>query len=127
MLTRLQPDIVFITGDLYDGGKVDPDQVAAPLKNLSPRFGAYFVTGNHEEFSNSANYLDAISRSGIGVLENEKVVIEGLQIVGVNDRDSTDPHRFRSILERAELDRRSTDLARWRSAIPIGPTSCCST
>ena len=110
MLTRLQPDIVFITGDLYDGGKVDPDQVAAPLKNLSPRFGAYFVTGNHEEFSNSANYLDAISRSGIGVLENEKVVIEGLQIVGVNDRDSTDPHRFRSILERAELDREQASI-----------------
>ena len=110
LLTRLQPDIVFITGDLYDGGKVDPDQVAAPLKNLSPRFGAYFVTGNHEEFSNSANYLDAISRSGIGVLENEKVVIDGLQIVGVNDRDSTDPHRFRSILERAELDREQASI-----------------
>ena len=105
MLTRLQPDIVFITGDLYDGGKVDPDQVAAPLKKLSTKFGAYFVTGNHEEFSDSTKYLDAIKGSGIGVLENDKVTINGLQIVGVNDRDSANPGRLRSILECAELDR----------------------
>ena len=75
MLTRLQPDIVFITGDLYDGGKVDPDQVTAPLKKLSTKFGAYFVTGNHEEFSDSTKYLDAIKGSGIGVLENDKVKV----------------------------------------------------
>jgi hypothetical protein len=110
MLTRLQPDIVFITGDLYDGGKVDPDQVAAPLKKLSTKFGAYFVTGNHEEFSDSTKYLDAIKGSGIGVLENDKVTINGLQIVGVNDRDSADPHRFRSILKQADLDRNRASI-----------------
>ncbi len=75
------------------------------MKKLSTKFGAYFVTGNHEEFSDSTKYLDAIKGSGIGVLENDKVTINGLQIVGVNDRDSADPGRLRSILECAELDR----------------------
>jgi uncharacterized protein len=109
-LSRLSPDIVFITGDLYDGSKVDANELAAPWKELSAKFGAYFVTGNHEEFSDSTKYLDAIKGSGIGVLENDKITINGLQIVGVNDGDSADPHGFRSILERADLDRNRASI-----------------
>jgi predicted MPP superfamily phosphohydrolase len=105
MLANLQPDIVFITGDLYDGSKVNAEQVVAPLRELSGKFGAYFVTGNHEEFSDPSKYLHAIEGAGIGVLNNRKVIIDGLQIFGVNDRDSADTGRFRSVLERAEVDR----------------------
>src|SRR5258708_9125814 len=68
MLRRLQPDSVFVTGDPYDGTQVDPDKFASPWKELSARFGAYFVTGNHEEFSDPTKYLDGVNRSGIGVL-----------------------------------------------------------
>jgi predicted MPP superfamily phosphohydrolase len=104
-LTSLRPDIVFITGDLYDGSKVDAEEVAAPLRDLPAKFGAYFVTGNHEEFSSPTKYLDAIKRTGVGVLDNEKVIVDGLQIVGVNDRDSAEPGRFRWVLEHANIDR----------------------
>jgi predicted MPP superfamily phosphohydrolase len=105
MLRRLQPDIVFVTGDLYDGTKVDPDKFASPWKELSARFGAYFVTGNHEEFSDPTKYLDGVNRSGIGVLNNEKVIVDGLQIVGVHHSDSANPSRFRAILKHADVDR----------------------
>ena len=102
-LARIAPDIVFLTGDLYDGTKVDATSLAAPWKELSPPLGAYFVTGNHEEFSHPAKYLDAVSGAGIRVLNNEKVVIDGVQLVGVNHHDSVNVDRFRSILERALL------------------------
>ena len=105
ILRRLRPDAVFITGDLYDGSKVDHDAVAKPWKDISPPFGSYFVTGNHEEFSDSSKYLEAVTRSGIRVLNNEKVTVDGLQIVGVQDRDLANPDRFRTILQEAELDR----------------------
>jgi predicted MPP superfamily phosphohydrolase len=105
MLGRLRPDVVFITGDLYDGGNVDLAEVVAPWKVLQAKFGAYFVTGNHEEFSDRTQYLDAIRRSGIQVLNNEKLIVDGLQIVGVHYSDAANPGRFRSILERAGLDR----------------------
>jgi uncharacterized protein len=110
MLANLRPDIVFITGDLFDGSKVDAEQVVAPLRELSGKFGAYFVTGNHEEFSDPSKYLQAIEGAGIGVLNNEKVVIDGLQVFGVNDRDSADTGRFRSVLERAEIDRHRASI-----------------
>ena len=110
MLLRLRPDVVFITGDLYDGTKVNPDDLAAPWKELSPAFGTYFVTGNHEEFSDPTRYLDAVKSSSIRVLDNETVTVDGLQIVGVHYRDSANPDRFRSILEDASLDRSRSSI-----------------
>jgi predicted MPP superfamily phosphohydrolase len=110
MLARLRPDIIFIAGDFYDGSKVNADQLAKPLRGLSAKFGAYFAAGNHEEFSDSTKYLDALERAGIRVLNNEKVILDGLQIVGVHHRDSAVPTHFRSILERAGLDRNQASI-----------------
>ncbi|MGB7846534.1 MAG: metallophosphoesterase [Candidatus Acidiferrum sp.] len=105
MLRQLKADVVFISGDLFDGTKVDPHRLVAPWKQLSPRFGSYFVTGNHEVFSDPAKYLQAIEDSGIRVLHNEKVNLDGLQVVGVPYSEAGDAKRFQSILENAELDR----------------------
>jgi uncharacterized protein len=121
LLQRLGPDVVFITGDLYDGTKADLDRLVAPWKELSAPFGAYFVTGNHEEFSDPAKYLHAVKRSGVCVLNNEKMTIDGLQIIGVHYRDAGNPERFRSILQRAALDpgRASILLAHAPHGLPI--------
>jgi len=109
-LTRLRPDVVFLTGDLYDGTKVDAIALAVPWKNLSPPLGAYFITGNHEEFADPSQYLDAVTRVGFRVLNNEKVTIDGLQVVGVRHHDSTNPDRFRSILKRAAVNREQPSI-----------------
>jgi uncharacterized protein len=105
MLRQLKADVVFISGDLFDGTKVDAARLVAPWKQLSPRFGSYFVTGNHEEFSDPSKYLQAIEDSGIHVLHNEKVNLDGLQVVGVPFSEAGDAKHFQSILERADLDR----------------------
>jgi predicted MPP superfamily phosphohydrolase len=104
MLMRLRPDIVFITGDLFDGTAADLRRLTEPWMELSAPLGAYFVTGNHEEFSDHTKYLDAVKRAGVRVLNNEKVTLDGLQVVGVHYRDSLDAQRFRSILRQAALD-----------------------
>ncbi|HVB98342.1 MAG TPA: metallophosphoesterase [Candidatus Dormibacteraeota bacterium] len=100
----LRPDVVFIAGDLYDGTAANLDRLAEPLGRISAPLGAYFVAGNHEEFRDHAKYLDAVRRAGIRVLDDEKIVLDGLPVVGVHYRDSTDPHRFQAILRRASLD-----------------------
>lgn len=109
-IEQLHPDIVFITGDLFDGTKVNAEDVVRPLKRLSPKYGAYFVTGNHEEFSDPTKYIDALKGAGIGVLDNQKIVVNGLQIVGVNHSDTTNPARFRSILARADIDQNQASI-----------------
>jgi predicted MPP superfamily phosphohydrolase len=120
-LREMRPDVVFIAGDLYDGTQVDPDAVIAPWKEYSPPLGSYFVTGNHEEFTDPAKYLQAVTASGIRVLHNEKVTVDGLQIVGVFDRDLANPDRLRSILKSADLDRGQASilLAHTPSRLPI--------
>ena len=110
MLTRLRPDALFITGDLFDGTSVNLDQLAEPWAGFSAPLGTYFVTGNHEEFSSPAKYIESVQRSGIRVLHNEKIILDGLQIVGVHYGDSTHPEHFRSILKQAALDRSAASI-----------------
>jgi predicted MPP superfamily phosphohydrolase len=103
-ISRLRPDVVFIPGDLFDGTPLDATRLEKLWAEFSAPLGTYFVTGNHEQFTSPSKYLEAIRQFGIHVLENEKVVLDGLQIVGIHFRDSANVERFRSILRRAALD-----------------------
>lgn len=105
LLNQLQPDLVLIAGDMYDGTVANIDALAQPWTKLGARLGAFFVTGNHEEFTSRAKYLQAVANAGVRVLQNEKVDLEGLQIVGVHYRDTVDPRRFRAILQNASIER----------------------
>jgi predicted MPP superfamily phosphohydrolase len=109
-LTRLRPDIVFIAGDMYDGTVARVRDLAQPWARLAAPLGAFFVLGNHEEFTDSAKYLDAVEHSGVRVLNNEKVTVDGMQIVGVHYRDSTNDDHFRSVLRHADVDRNSASI-----------------
>ena len=60
MVRDLNPAIVFLPGDMFDGSKVDLLQVAAPLLELKPPLGMYFVGGNHEEFGGAAHFEGAL-------------------------------------------------------------------
>ena len=104
ILSRSGPDMVLIGGDLYDGTATDVRRLAEPWRQLPAPLGTYFVAGNHEEFAGPGEYFEAVKDSGIRVLNNEKVVVDGLQIVGVHHRDSVNPQRFRAILREANLD-----------------------
>ena len=111
MIQDLRPDIVLIGGDLYDGGEaMDLNHMIEPLSRLSSPYGSYFITGNHEEFSDNTPYLQAVHRAGIRVLYNEKVEIDGLQFIGVDYRDSRNRERFGTILQKMEIDRRKPSI-----------------
>ena len=103
-LSQLHPDVLFIPGDLYDGTASDLERLSKPWVEFSAPLGAYFITGNHEQFTEPQKYLDSIRQSGIRVLQNEKIVVDGLQIVGVDYRDSVSVERFRSIMSRVALE-----------------------
>lgn len=103
-LSRLSPDVLFIPGDLYDGTAVDFDPLAKPWGGFSAPLGSYFITGNHEQFTSPTRFLEGVKKSGIRALVNEKIVLDGLQIVGIDYLHSTHAEHFRSILRRMPLD-----------------------
>ncbi len=103
-VNALKPDIVFIGGDMFDGARVDLDACAGPWKSIIAPLGAYFVTGNHDEFSDSTKITEALRKVGIRVLDNEKVMVDGLQVVGVHDGVARDGREFREVLARSQID-----------------------
>ncbi len=103
-ISSLRPDIVFLAGDLFDGTQVDSKHVTWPFKYLRAQFGAYFVSGNHEQFRGDSEFTNAVRSAGIRVLENEKVDIEGLQVAGVPYNHATHAEHFRSVLAKIVID-----------------------
>jgi predicted MPP superfamily phosphohydrolase len=111
-LAELKPDIVFLAGDVYDGTSGNFEKLAEPWKALtSPHSppavpnGVYYIAGNHEEFYGDAEYLGPLLSSGVRALDNEKVDVDGLQVVGVHYRDAVHPDRYRELLRGHSLDR----------------------
>lgn len=109
-INELNPEVIFIGGDLYDGVKVNASEIIKPFANLHPALGTYFVTGNHEEFRNNKIYIDSITNIGIRVLNNELVMINGLQLIGVDDRDSVNSKKFKNILENLKIDKNKPSI-----------------
>ena len=104
-ILREVPDAIFIAGDLYDGTAIDAERAAEPLNELTAPHGVYFVAGNHEQFGDDSKYLRAIAAAGVRVLSNEKVEVDGLQIIGVPYRNATQGGQFASALHGIRLDR----------------------
>jgi predicted MPP superfamily phosphohydrolase len=79
----LGPDLVLITGDLFDGMSGDLGRFVGPIDELEARRGVFFVSGNHEGYLGLDGPLAALARTRIRVLDNEVVEVDGLQIVGI--------------------------------------------
>src|SRR5438874_8820565 len=104
-ILREEPDAIFIAGDLYDGTAINAGRAAEPLNQLTAPHGVYFVAGNHEQFGDDSKYLNAIAAAGVRVLSNEKVEVDGLQIIGVPYRNATQHGHLASVLDGIRLDR----------------------
>jgi predicted MPP superfamily phosphohydrolase len=102
----LHPDIVFIGGDLFDALALDlnVDEVIEPFSRISTPYGTYFITGNHEEYYDNTSYLQAVRRAGIKVLYNEMIELDGLQIIGVDYKDSRSEEQFKAILQKKGIN-----------------------
>jgi len=79
-----KPSMVLITGDLFDGSDGDLEALVAPLNRLVATQGVYFVTGNHETYLGVSRSIAALRATPVRVLADERVVIDGLQVIGIN-------------------------------------------
>jgi uncharacterized protein len=76
-----QPDLILIAGDfviqdVLGGEFVEPEPIAAELKNLRARHGVYAVLGNHDWWYDGERVMRALNNNGIKVLENDVARIE---------------------------------------------------
>ncbi len=88
-----RPDLVVIAGDLVDGTAARYGPEVAPLADLSAPLGVYAVTGNHEMYRDTANWVEEFRSLGLTVLENESLDLPRgdarITLAGVHDREGT--------------------------------------
>jgi len=89
-INALEPDIVFIAGDLVSEKRVathiyTPEEVVAPLGNLRAPLGVVLTPGNHDHWFDWDGLQAELANHDIRVLQNEAAQIGPLAIGGVDD------------------------------------------
>lgn len=78
------PEIIFITGDLFDGTLGHLEELVAPLNALEAPQGVYFITGNHETYLGVERSYAALRTTRARILADEMVIVDGLQVIGIS-------------------------------------------
>lgn len=103
----LQPDVVLITGDLFDGiGPVNQHTVA-PLKRLQAK--TFFVIGNHERYDGIDKVSRVLMETGVIMLRNEVVEYGGIQIAGI-DFPEREGIKDNTVIHSLQIDRSRPSL-----------------
>ncbi|HWM06895.1 MAG TPA: metallophosphoesterase [Actinophytocola sp.] len=112
MINESSPDLVAIVGDLADGTVEDLRSAVEPLRDLAPREGSFFVTGNHEYFVEPDEWIRELDRLGVHTLRNERTEITrgsaSFDLAGVTDvmgRSRDDGPDFDAALDGRSADR----------------------
>ncbi|GFE59051.1 metallophosphoesterase [Geobacter sp. AOG1] len=80
------PDLLVVTGDLVDGQINGLTGLAEQFRQISPRFGKYAVTGNHEFYAGIGQALAFEERAGFTLLRGKAVpVTKYLTLAGIDD------------------------------------------
>ena len=84
-INSLDPDVIFITGDLFDSiGAGDLPSFIRPLNELEASNGIFYVNGNYENYIGMDSVMSVLDKTKIRVLRDEVTQIDGMQIVGVD-------------------------------------------
>ncbi|HEY0447744.1 metallophosphoesterase [Actinophytocola sp.] len=112
MINAQSPDLVAIVGDLADGTVAELGPAAEPLQDLVSREGSFFVTGNHEYFTEPDAWVRELERRGVHTLRNERTTITrgggAFDLAGVTDvtgRSHDDAPDFGKALDGRSADR----------------------
>ncbi len=84
-VNELEPDIVFVVGDVYDGGEDLRKSIEPVLRDLKAKEGVYAVFGNHEHYNGVRESEELFKKVGWKVLINSCDEVDGVFICGVDD------------------------------------------
>jgi len=98
------PDLLISTGDLVDGQINNLAGLAEILREITPRYGKFAITGNHEFYAGLAQSLDFARRAGFTILRGEGLTVAGLiNLAGVDDPAGKGFGLYRAVSEKELL------------------------
>ena len=82
----LQPDLVVLLGDIFEGHGGPEDGILESLGRLSAPLGVWAVHGNHESYGRRGGGVSPFEEAGIETLRNRWVEVRpGLVLAGVDN------------------------------------------
>lgn len=96
---KQKPDIIFITGDLFDGGVNSLYKYVSGLKSLQAPLGVYFISGNHGTYLGMKKIAPLLEEANIKTLDNHVETVGGVNLLGI----SYPQHRRGQIVLLAEI------------------------
>jgi predicted MPP superfamily phosphohydrolase len=84
----LAPDLVLITGDLFDNATDATRELSEHLRGFTAP--VFFTSGNHELYTGYDNVRQMLSPTQVRWLRNEAIELSGIRIVGVDNSYGTE-------------------------------------
>ncbi|MFC1670640.1 metallophosphoesterase [Spirochaetota bacterium] len=88
---KLNPHIVLLNGDLFDGRNALRNSILSPLRDF--KAPVYFTTGNHDSYAGIEEAMETLKKNGVKILRNSYITLEGVQFIGL-DYMKADPDTF---------------------------------
>ncbi|HYC79788.1 MAG TPA: metallophosphoesterase [Candidatus Binatia bacterium] len=104
LIQAQNPDMVLIAGDFYDGTPTEYTKLARVFGDIKSTYGVFFAPGNHEQFGDKSPFLNGLKEGGLKVLDNELVVVDGLQVAGIDYLTGTDSENQRAVLRNMNIN-----------------------
>jgi predicted MPP superfamily phosphohydrolase len=80
MINSIEPDIVLIPGDIFNDDYYliqNPEKVVELFQQIKSKHGVYASLGNHDGGKNYADFASLLTRSGIKLLNDEAMIVDG--------------------------------------------------
>jgi predicted MPP superfamily phosphohydrolase len=108
-INAINPDILFVSGDFFDGPKKDLFQFTEFYKNVNPKLGKYLASGNHETYAGLPQSIEALENGGFVIADDKNINIEGVQIIGVpyvtSTKNPLDEEKTKQLLNEKVFDK----------------------
>lgn len=105
-IAKESPEAVLIGGDIFDGVRCHPTSLLKSFADLRTPQGVFFASGNHEYYIKDVQAaLKEIEAMGIKLLDNEIFDLKGIQLVGVDWKDTYKKEEFEKTMARMKIDR----------------------
>jgi predicted MPP superfamily phosphohydrolase len=107
-VSKAKPDLFLSTGDLVDAQINMLPGLRELLQDITPKYGKYAVTGNHEFYAGLNKSIEFTTHGGFTMLRGEARDIGPLIVAGVDDRTALQFQTGRLLSDRevlAPLDR----------------------
>jgi uncharacterized protein len=78
-INRLNPDVIFYTGDMIDKQSPGKDHFSMLIEGMAHKYPAYFSDGNHEDEltkEEKKEFISLLNRAGVRHLDDEKIFLE---------------------------------------------------